>query len=254
MIATSYSMEIIKSEGIILKKIPVLEADVAVVIYTQNHGKRTFIFKGIKKTKRRSQAAIEPGSIVHLVYYYNDQKSMFHVKEFSLLQDTASIRDNYQAMITLFLLLEVVEKTSGQNDPNLTVYKLLKGAVDTLHKTDAYTVLALSFIIHYLKLTGIMPDYFHCSLCHKEIIDDLYLTEYNLTVYCNQCAPHNSFMFKAIAPLIYDMLSKKFLDIEISLYNSLDIQKFLFHTLLFIDHYFNIHIKTKELLFHNTLY
>lgn len=244
-------MEIIKSEGIILKKIPVLEADVADIIYTQNHGKRTFIFKGIKKTKRRSLAAIEPGSIVHLVYYYNEQKAMFHVKELSLLMDTLSIRDNYQAMITLFLLLEVVEKTSGHNDPNRTIYQLLKGAIETLHKTDAYSFLALSFIIHYLRLSGIMPDYFHCSVCHNEITDDMYLTEYQLTAYCNQCAPNNAFIFKAIAPLIYDILAKKFLDINTNKYNQSDIQKLLFHTLLFIDHYFNIHIKTKELLFSN---
>ncbi|GAB4221356.1 MAG: hypothetical protein Kow00102_16580 [Spirochaetota bacterium] len=245
-------MEIIKSEGIILKKIPVLEADVADIIYTQNHGKRTFIFKGIKKTKRRSQAAIEPGSVVHLVYYYNEQKAMFHVKEFSLLLDTITIRDNYQAMITLFLLLEVVEKTTGHNDPNITLYRLLKGAIETLHKTTAFTFLALSFIIHYLKLSGIMPDYFHCSVCHKEIIDDLYLTEYQLATYCNQCAPHNAFKFKATAPLVHEILGKKFLEIETNKYNTSDIQKLLFHTLLFIDHYFTIHIKTKELLFNNT--
>ncbi|MDH7554737.1 MAG: DNA repair protein RecO [Spirochaetota bacterium] len=245
-------MEIIKSEGIILKKIPVLEADVADIIYTQNHGKRTFIFKGIKKTKRRSQAAIEPGSIVQLVYYYNDQKAMFHVKEFSLLVDTVTIRDNYQAMITLFLLLEVVEKTTGHNDPNITIYRLLKGAIETLHKTTAFTFLALSFIIHYLKLSGIMPDYFHCSVCHKEIIDDLYLTEYQLAAYCNQCAPHNAFIFKATVPLVHEILGKKFIEIETNKYNASDIQKLLFHTLLFIDHYFTIHIKTKELLFNNT--
>jgi DNA repair protein RecO len=245
-------MEIIKSEGIILKKIPILEADVADIIYTQNHGKRTFIFKGIKKTKRRSQAAIEPGSVVHLVYYYNEQKAMFHVKEFSLLLDTVSIRDNYQAMITLFLLLEVVEKTTGHNDPNITIYKLLKGAIETLPKINAYPLLALSFIIHYLKLSGIMPDYLRCSLCHKEITDDLYLTEYQLTAYCNQCAPNNAFVFKATAPLVYAILTKKFLNIETEVYNTSDIQKLLFHTLLFIDHYFNIHIKTKELLF-NTI-
>ncbi|MEJ5362821.1 MAG: DNA repair protein RecO [Spirochaetota bacterium] len=245
-------MEIIKSEGIILKKIPIQEADVADIIYTQNHGKRTFIFKGIKKTRRRSQAAIEPGSIVHLVYYYNEQKAMFHVKEFSLLLDTVLIRDNYQAMITLFLLMEVVEKTTGHNDPNITIYRLLKGAIETLPKINAYTLLALSFIIHYLKLSGIMPDYLHCSVCHKEITDDLYLTEYQLSAYCNQCAPNNAFVFTATAPLIYDILTKKFLNIETNTYNSLDIQKLLFHTLLFIDHYFNIHIKTKELLFNNT--
>ncbi|MGQ9844191.1 MAG: DNA repair protein RecO, partial [Spirochaetota bacterium] len=245
-------MEILKSEGIILKKISVLEADIANIIYTPYYGKQTFISKGIKKTKRRSLTAIEPGSIVDFVYYYNEQKTMFHIKELSLLMDTVSIRDNYEAMITLFLLLEVVEKTSGHNDPNKTIYQLLKGAIETLHKTNAYSFLALSFIIHYLRLSGIMPDYFHCSVCHKEITNDIYLTEYQLTVYCNHCAPNNAFIFKAIAPLIHEIQAKKFLAINTSKYKPSDIQKLLFHMLLFIDHYFNIHIKTKELLFSNT--
>ena len=89
-------------------------------------------------------------------------------------------------------------------------------------------------------------------MCHKEIIDDLYLTEYQLAAYCNQCAPHNAFIFKATVPLVHEILGKKFMEIETNKYNASDIQKLLFHTLLFIDHYFTIHIKTKELLFNNT--
>ncbi len=245
-------MEIQKTEGIVLRKIPILEADITDIIYTRDHGKRTFIFKGIKKTKRRSLSAIEPGSIVHLVYYHDEQKAMLNVKEFSSIVDTLSLRDNYQSMMTLFLLLEVVDKTTGYSDQNVKIYRLLKGAIETLHKTDAYYFFALAFITHYLKISGILPDFFHCTICQKDIITDMYLTEYQLNAFCNNCAPHNAFLFKAIAPLIHEILVKRFLDIEINKYNSSDIQKLLFHILLFIDHYFNIHIKTKELLFNST--
>ncbi|MCX8122905.1 MAG: DNA repair protein RecO [Spirochaetes bacterium] len=246
-------MDIQKAEGIVLRKIPVLEADVADIIYTQNHGKRTFIFKGIKKTKRRSLSAIEPGSIVQLVYYYNEQKQMLHVKEFSLLHDTLSLRNNYQSMITLFLLLEIVDKTTGFNDPNEKIYTLLKGAIQTLHQTNAYIFFALAFVIHYLKISGILPDFFHCTVCQKDVSGDVYMSEYQLTVFCNNCAPPNAIVFKAIAPVMNEILTKKFMTIETNKYDSHDIKKFLFNILIYIDHYFNINIKTKDLLFNTTI-
>jgi len=64
-------MELQKDSGIVLRKIPILEADIAATIYTNSHGKRTLLFKGLKKTKRRSLTAVEPGCVTHVVYYYN---------------------------------------------------------------------------------------------------------------------------------------------------------------------------------------
>lgn len=246
-------MELQKDSGIVLRKIPILEADIAATIYTNSHGKRTLLFKGLKKTKRRSLTAVEPGSVAHVVYYYNEQKTMYNVKEYSLVYDTISIRNNYQAMITLFLFLEIVEKTTGHNDPNQTLFRLLKGAIETLPKTSQYQILILSFILHYLKITGIYPDVFHCTVCHKEITSDLYLSEFSLHPYCDACAPNYSFQFLAIVPIIKDIMTNKFLSLESKHYPLPEINKFIFHLLLFIDSYFTIHINSKELIFNNSI-
>ena len=46
-------MKIIKTEGIILKKKEINEADVIITIFTKNFGKIDSIIHGIRKSKKR---------------------------------------------------------------------------------------------------------------------------------------------------------------------------------------------------------
>jgi recombinational DNA repair protein (RecF pathway) len=49
-------MEIVKSNGVVLSGAHSGESDSTARVFTGEHGKRNFIFKGLKKSRKRSMA------------------------------------------------------------------------------------------------------------------------------------------------------------------------------------------------------
>ncbi len=61
-------MEIRKAAGLVLHSRQSGEADIVARVLTAEFGKTNFIFKGLKKSKKRSLAAGEPGTLLDLMY------------------------------------------------------------------------------------------------------------------------------------------------------------------------------------------
>ena len=129
-------MEIQKSTGIILSSRLFREADILSNILTKEYGKRKFIFKGLNKSKKRAQSAKEPGTILRIVYYFNESRDSYIVNEFDVKKYYFNIRENLEKIYNQYFILEVVEKTTGYNDTMQNVFNLLIAGIDTLSKTD----------------------------------------------------------------------------------------------------------------------
>ena len=74
-------MEIVKSTGIVLSSQSYGESDIICNFYTRDAGKRKFVFKGLKKSGRRSRSATEPGAVSRVVYYYRDDRDSYIVNQ-----------------------------------------------------------------------------------------------------------------------------------------------------------------------------
>ena len=144
-------MEILKTDGIVLNSKVIGDADIFCKILTKDFGKKKFIFKGLKKSRKREKAATEPGTHISLIYYYRENKEINIVNEFNIQNQYSEIRDDLQKIFHLYYLLEIVEKTTGFEDVNKTFFELLKAGIDTLSKTE-YNINLTIFICPPNKL------------------------------------------------------------------------------------------------------
>ena len=152
-------MEIQKSTGIVLSSKTFGESDYLVKIYTREYGKRNFVFKGLKKSKKRSPLITEPGTIAKLVYYFHEDKALHTVNEFEVSGHSNQVRDDLKKILLLYFLVETTEKTCGFNDCNQSIFNLLVAGLDTLNDTPHIEHLSVFYLIHLLKLNGILPNF-----------------------------------------------------------------------------------------------
>ncbi|MCP4135946.1 MAG: DNA repair protein RecO [bacterium] len=246
-------MEIQKATGIVLSSKVYGESDIIADILTREYGKRKFIFKGLKKSKRRSQTGSEPGSVISLVYYYKESKNYFIVNEFEVPKHNFDIRKDLDKIYHLYFLLETVEKTVGYNDSDPFLFDLLTAAVKTLAAAEFLINLSVFFIIHLLRFHGILPEFTSCKVCGSGDFGSFSLDISDLSPTCSGCHRSSNRMLHPHArSFILLSLSQKFPKIDHSFFDEKTNLDLLFHLILFIEHYFSIEIKSKGFILNPT--
>jgi DNA repair protein RecO (recombination protein O) len=250
-------MEIQKTTGIVLSSKKTGESDYICPIFTRDFGKRDFVFKGLQKSRKRPQIVSESGTTVNIIYYYHESRNSFIVNDFQILKDTNDLRSDLKKIYLLYYLVNLIEKTTGYNDKNIPVYSLLAAGIDQISKEEHHGHLSVFFALHLMKLHGILPDFFRCKTCGGAE-SDFYLDTFDFHPVCSTCRESvrskTIFLNRMIKKFIHESLSNKFTSINHSYYPSDNITNFLFSLTLFIENYYHIEIKSKDMLIRELSY
>lgn len=249
-------MEIHKSTGIALSSQVYGESDIACNFYTQDSGKRKFVFKGLKKSGRRSRAATEPGAVASVIYYYREGRDSYIVNQCDVEKYHFSITENLEKIFHLYFILESVEKTCGYNMADSAIYTLLLAGLDALSRTAHPAHLSLFFLLHLLQNHGVMPAVDSCKSCGSGDFPQFLLDTVDLRPVCISCARRHSFDSSRRLPAlpgymrdcIMLFLEKKFIDLALDEYAEKDVLDVLFNLSLFVEDYFHTELKTKSFI------
>src|SRR4030042_6134906 len=160
-------MEIRKTTGIALSSRASGEADIICNFDTKDFGKRRFIFKGLKKSKKRARSATEPGAVASMMFYHRDDRDYGIVNEFDIEKYHPSLTGDLPRIFNLYFILESVDKTCGYNVADEAIYTLLLSGIETLATTEFPAHLSTFFIVRLLKHHGILPETGPCKICGK---------------------------------------------------------------------------------------
>ncbi len=128
-------MAVYKSKGIVLRSIRYGEADRILDLYTRDAGLISAIAKGIRKTKSRFGARLEPLSCVDFVAYQG--RTLDTVTQAETLRSFHGIREDLARLETAAGMVGSVRALSGGDEADRRVFNLLFNALDTLEGCDS---------------------------------------------------------------------------------------------------------------------
>jgi len=243
-------MNIEKTTGVVLSSRVIGEADVACNILTRDGGKRKFIFKGLKKSTKRSLNASQPGSIVGLVYYANESRDAGIAREFTVEKHFMDIRENLEKILHLWYILELVEKTTGYNDTHDLLFDLVTAGLKTLSDTSFPLHLSVFFTIHLIRIHGILPLIEECKQCGSRDFSRFSFDVADLGLLCSACSTdHGHELDRDVRDFIMLSLRNKFVAMDHERFTRENMMDLLFYLSLFIEHYFNMEIRSKGMIF-----
>lgn len=226
-------MIIEKTEAIVLSSKTYSEADIISTLFTRDDGIGTFIFKGLKKSKRREQGATQTGASISLSYYkgHSQEPKPYFVRDFNLLTYPLAAINSYEQSAHALYVVETVLRTTPYHTPFEYVYLLLLEALKRMTLTAKPIFLSLFFTLHLLKKQGVLPS----------TAERLQLELDKISSHLQIKVCHNDFFNEA--------LSRKFSEMDETKYSAGDMEDFLFYLVLYIEHYYTIDLKTKKTLF-----
>lgn len=141
-----------RTQAIILKRINVNEADRLITIFSQDYGKQKLIAKGIRKITSRKKGHLELFTLVKLLVAKG--KNLDLITEAETVTNFPQLRRNLNRVRIAYLLAELIDKLTAENQEQAAVYQLLLDNLTLLNSQEASPDLILNFEKKLLELLG----------------------------------------------------------------------------------------------------
>lgn len=158
-------MGLYRDEGIVLRTHKLGESDRIVSILTRQRGKVRAVAKGVRKTKSRFGARLEPPTHVSLLFY--EGRELDIVTQAETLDHFRVLRDDLDRLTRAVSMLEVAEQLGLEGEGNEPLFQMLLGALRALADGNMPLVVP-GFFLKVLALEGFRPMVEACIECGAE--------------------------------------------------------------------------------------
>ena len=158
----SRTVSLYRDEAVVLRTWKLGEADRIVSLHTLHHGKIRAVAKGVRRTRSKFGARLEPACHV-AVQLYRGRGELGTVTQAQTIDRFASLRSEPEKFARASAMLEAVDQLSEAGaDPER--HLMLVRALTTLDGTESPLVMA-GFFLKLLALEGMQPELENCVSC-----------------------------------------------------------------------------------------
>jgi DNA repair protein RecO (recombination protein O) len=196
--------ELYRDTGVVLRTYKLRESDRIVVIHTLDNGKVRAVAKGVRKTKSRFGARLEPMSHVRLLLYRGRELDI--VSQAESVESLSPMLSSLDRASQGIAAIEAVDQLSLEREPNPRLYRMLVGVLRTIAERPS-PVNVSAFYWKLLAAEGMRPQLDACVRCNGTE-PDVQLVAFDLAeggVLCRSCRSGGSISAGALA-LMRDIL------------------------------------------------
>ncbi|CAN5225221.1 DNA repair protein RecO [soil metagenome] len=200
-------MAVYKSKGIVLRSIRYGEADRILDLYTLDVGLISAIAKGIRRTKSRFGARLEPLSCVDFMAYQG--RTLHTVTQAEVLRSFHGVREDLARFEAAAGMVRTVRALSGGDEADRRVFNLLYHGLDSLENRESgFGTVEAAFGLKLSMLAGYAPQLDSCMGCGvapEETEGRIYFAPNLGGVLCAECRMESADTFP-IPPEVLDRL------------------------------------------------
>ncbi len=177
-----------RAEALVLKSVPLGEADLLVTLFSREAGKVRAVAKGARRSTARLVGHVEPLTVTRLAL--SRGRSLDVISQAETLENFTSLKTNLTAVTRGLQVAELVDGFGPEASPNEPLYQLALATLAAIGQSPDDELPLLHFQLHLLAVSGLMPELFNCVECRREIEPDRH--RYSADgggVFCPECTP-----------------------------------------------------------------
>ncbi len=147
-----------KTNGIVLRSIKYGDSSLITNIFTAQYGVQTYMIQGVRssKVKQNRAGSFQPGMLLELVVYQQQQKNMQRIKEFQPAYIYSTMQESVVKNCIVLFSVELLLRVLPEHAPLTSLFDFATDYFITLDKTPAEQAgnFPLFFIIHCSQALG----------------------------------------------------------------------------------------------------
>ncbi len=157
-----------RDQGIVLRSHKLGESDKILRILTREHGKRSAVAKGVRKTTSRFGARLEPLTCASLFVHRGG--NMDTIKQVEILTSFQEVREDLDLFMSAQAMCELVDRITAEHEPRPELFDLLFAGLELLRDYPPRAVLTRAFFDFKVMVnSGFAPMVAKCANCGGEL-------------------------------------------------------------------------------------
>lgn len=145
-------MRAYKTEGIVIKRISLAEADRIITVYSQKFGKIKIKAKGVRRITSRRSSHIE--LLNHSVFSLYRGNSLPILTEVEALETFQDLKKDLKKIGLAYHICELVDSLCAENQENSRIFDLLKATLIQVSLMENEEIIVKKFELELLNLLG----------------------------------------------------------------------------------------------------
>ncbi|RKS55492.1 DNA replication and repair protein RecO [Gillisia mitskevichiae] len=167
---------VVHTNAIVISALKYAEADLIVKCYTQKSGLKTYMLRGILKSRKGKfkTSLFQPLTQLELVAKHKDKGSLEYLQDAKILVHYQSLHTEVVKSTMVMFISEMLKNTIHEEEVNEGLYDYLEGAINWL---DIHADIANFHLLFLLKLTqylGFYPEDSEMELPYFNLLDGVF--------------------------------------------------------------------------------
>ena len=160
-------MGLYNAKAIVLRTINLSETDKLVILFTEQYGKVKCAAKSARKVKNRFGAALEPLSLISVIYFGKEKQEIFKLNHTDVIKSFHWLREDFSKFYTAIYFNELIDNLvqEGQRSPECFQFHL--NVLEILKDSTELETLRRLFEIRIMSLSGFAPRLNQCISCPR---------------------------------------------------------------------------------------
>ena len=161
----SYKSTIFETKAVVIRHIPLGEADRLVTFFSEKFGKVRAIARGVRRYKSKMSGHLDTLNLVTISV--GKGKGIDVITEVDTLNDHSKIKSDLKNISLATYLSELVESVSMEESPNENLFDMFVSTLSKIPDLDTYAGVLRYFEIKLLEYSGFAPELNNCLECFE---------------------------------------------------------------------------------------
>jgi DNA repair protein RecO (recombination protein O) len=182
-----------RTEGIVLKTLPLGEADLVVTFLTKEFGLVNAFAKSPRKIKSRFGSSLEPLTFSRISFWGKEDAALPRLTQSDILESFQSLRNCLSLFLKASEIIELTLHFIPERDSSKRICSLLFDTLKSMESGFDAGILTLYYKLKILEASGYLPRLNGCGRCGKK--GDCFFLSHG-TILCGNCSKESESYFR----------------------------------------------------------
>jgi DNA repair protein RecO (recombination protein O) len=181
-------MALFKTEGVVLRRRDLGEADRLLTLFTKRFGKIKAVAKGCRKPKSRLAGHLEPLNVAQFMLWRREGRDLALLRSADMTEMHPVLAGDFRAFAAASAAAELIDVSLAEDEPVPKLYALLSRFLRALKTPEHSTAALLAFMVRATDILGYAMSLETCVGCRARLASGEAWLEYRLGgLLCPEC-------------------------------------------------------------------
>ncbi len=164
------------TNAIVFSSIKYAEADLIVTCFTQNCGLKTYLLRGVLKSKKGKLKAsyFLPLTQLEIVAYHKNKGTLDRISEAKVTHPYATVHTEIVKSTLALFLAEMLKNTVQEEEENAVLFEYIEASLQWLDHHDSIANFHILFLLKLTEYLGCYPDTSNSHLQYFNLAEGLF--------------------------------------------------------------------------------